>query len=86
MVVISDSSFNNSGAGLAVIVPLTTRSRGVRTHLPVEPPEGGLKHRGFIMCEQVRSVDLTRFARRFGRVSESTLAEIQMLLSAILDF
>lgn len=67
-----------------MVVPLTTRGRGVRTHLAVEPPEGGLKHSSFIMCEQVRSVDLTRFARRFGRVSEATLAETEMLLAAIL--
>jgi mRNA interferase MazF len=51
--VVSKTLFNQA-TGLAIVCPLTTTDRGFPFHIPV-PAESGLS--GFIMAEQVRSVD-----------------------------
>jgi mRNA interferase MazF len=44
--VVSDDTFNTNPAGLVMVVPLTSKiskSKNIPTHIPVTPPEGGLK-------------------------------------------
>jgi hypothetical protein len=38
--VVPADAFNRSRAGLVMVVPLTTRARGIPTHVEVRPPEG----------------------------------------------
>ena len=39
--------------------------------------EGGVTRESFIKCEDVRSVSIERFARRWGRVSQTTLMAVE---------
>jgi mRNA interferase MazF len=44
--VVSDDAFNHGPAGLVMVVPLTSKvkkSKNIPAHIPVDPPEGGLK-------------------------------------------
>jgi len=75
--ILSVDPFNHGPAGLVVVLPVTTRARGVPFHVAVEPPEGGFKKTSFVKCEDVRSVAKERLGRRWGRVSASTLAAIE---------
>ncbi len=83
--VVSADLFNAGPAGLVVIVPLTTRDRGIPLHVPVQPPEGGLRDRSFVKCEDVRSVDVRRLARRLGIVSPETVGQVEDRLRTLLD-
>ncbi|MDO8671328.1 MAG: type II toxin-antitoxin system PemK/MazF family toxin, partial [Dehalococcoidia bacterium] len=47
-VVVSTNGFNRGPAGLAVVLPVTTTQRGVPLHVPVTPPEGGLRQQSYI--------------------------------------
>ena len=60
VVVVSTDLFNHGPAGLAVIVPMTTASRDILWYVEVNPPEGGIRRRSFIKCEDVRSVATER--------------------------
>ena len=40
--VVSDDVFNAGPAGLVIALPLTSKAKGVRSHVAVQPPEGGL--------------------------------------------
>lgn len=71
--ILSVDLFNEGPSGLVVVLPITTRDRGLPWHLPVLPPEGGLARRSFIKTEDVRSISTERLVRRLGRVSGSTL-------------
>lgn len=71
--VISVDLFNQGPAGLIIVLPITSRSKGIRSHVEVNPPEAGLTLRSFIKCEDVRSVSKDRLIRRFGAVSAATL-------------
>jgi mRNA interferase MazF len=82
--VVSEDSFNQSGAELVVIVPLTSRAKRVRTHVEVLPPEGGVSVPSYVKCEDVRSVSHERLLRLMGTVSDVTLAAVEDRLRIIL--
>jgi mRNA interferase MazF len=75
--VLSVDAFNRSPAELIVVLPLTSKNKGIRSHVPVAPPEGGLKVPSFIKCEEPRAVSKDRLAGRSGVVTPSTMAEVE---------
>ena len=74
---LSADIFNEGPADLVVVVPITRTERKVRWHVPIKPPEGGLASESFIQCENVRSVSKRRVKRLRGRVSASTLQQVE---------
>ena len=84
VMVISDDCFNNGPAGLVVTVPLTTRDRGIASHVSVKPPEAGLKKRSLIMSEQIRCISRTRLVRPLGKVKPKTTSEVEGMIKIIL--
>jgi mRNA interferase MazF len=84
VLVVSTDGFNRGRARLALVVPLTTRDRGVRFHAPVEPPEG-VRKPSLAMCEGVRSISTEKLIRRFGRVGLTTLATVEDRLRILLE-
>jgi len=76
-IVVSRDLFNRS-TGLAIVCPLTNTDRGYPFHIPV--PQG-IGVTGFVMVEQVRSVDYrARRARRIGRAPDALLDEVLSIL------
>ncbi|MCL4532490.1 MAG: type II toxin-antitoxin system PemK/MazF family toxin [Actinobacteria bacterium] len=75
--VISVDLFNHGPAGLVVVLPITTRAKGVPFHVQVDAPEAGLKERSFIKCEDVRSVSKERLSQHWGAVSRETLSAVE---------
>ena len=83
--VISVDLFNQGPAGMVIVLPITTRAKGIPFHVEVDPPEGGLKRRSFVKCDDVRSVARQRLSKPLGSVSESTMAEVEDRLRILLD-
>jgi mRNA interferase MazF len=83
--VVSDDAFNAGPAGLVIVLPVTTRAKGVRSHVTVKPPEGGLRRLCFIKCEDVRSASIERFGRRLGSVLPATMEAVSLRLRILLD-
>lgn len=83
--ILSVDSFNAGPAGLVIVVPITSRFKGVRSHVEVQPPEGGLSVVSYIKCEDVRSVTRERLHRRMGEISFDTMAEVEDRLRILLD-
>jgi mRNA interferase MazF len=84
VVVVSVDTFNHGPAELVVVVPMTTTSRHVPLHVLIEPPEGGVRQRSFIKCEDVRSISTQRLIDYWGTVTPSTLQTIQHRLRLLL--
>lgn len=82
--VISVDPFNHGPAGLVVVLPLTTRARGIPFHVEVVPPEGGTRVRSFIKCEDVRSISKDRLAQQWGTVGSTTMAAVERRLRILL--
>jgi mRNA interferase MazF len=83
--VVSVDLFNQGPAGLAVVIPITTREKGIPFHVEIKIPEGGLTKRSFIKCEDIRSISKERLAQKLGRVSRSTMAAVEDRLRILLD-
>lgn len=80
--VVSNTKFNQR-TGLAICCALTNTARGIPFHVPV-PASSGLT--GFIMAEQVKSLDFrSRKAVRIGKADEMTLAQVQAILDACIS-
>ncbi|MCW3096984.1 MAG: transcriptional modulator of MazE/toxin, MazF [Chthonomonadaceae bacterium] len=69
--VLSNLAFNQA-TGLAIVCPLTNTDRGVPFHLPV-PDSSSLT--GFVMVEQVKSVDYNARQARFVEAAPQPLVE-----------
>lgn len=77
--VVSKDLFNRS-TGLAIVCPVTNTDRGFPFHVPI-PKESKLT--GFIMVEQIKSVDFrARRAKRIERGNDKLLAEVLAILDA----
>src|SRR5205823_12030455 len=74
--VISNDILNQSASATVTVVPITTKARKLRSYLRVEPPDGGLSHVSYLICDQVRTISKERLGRRYGVASRATLAEV----------
>ncbi len=72
--VISADAFNQGPADLVVVLPVTSVAKGIPFHVPVLPPEGGVRHASFVKCEDVRSVSRSRLRERWGIAGPQTMA------------
>ncbi|MBD2692853.1 type II toxin-antitoxin system PemK/MazF family toxin [Anabaena catenula] len=82
--IISVDLFNQSPSGLVVVLPITSKYKGIPFHVEVNPPEGGLSLQSFIKCEDVRSISVERLTNKLGVVSEQILAEVEERLRILM--
>jgi len=83
--VVSDDRFNKSGAELAIIVPITSKQKNIPYRVPVDPPEGGLDTRSYVMCDQIRTIDKIRFIDKRGSISDDTLSAVEDRIRILLS-
>src|SRR3954463_6728397 len=74
--VISVNEFNRGHGGLVFVVPITTKDKRIRTHVPIAAGEGGLRELSFAKCEDLLSVSLERLKRRRGAVTDETMEKV----------
>ncbi len=82
--VLSVDQFNHGPAELVVIVPITSKAKGVPLHVAVLPPEGGLSLPSFIKCEDVRSVSKGRLLNKLGVVTAQTMGSVEDRIKRLL--
>jgi mRNA interferase MazF len=77
--VISKSLFNRH-TGLAIVCPITNTDRNIPFHLPVA---GSSSLTGFVMVEQVKSIDyVARKAKLIGKASHELIEDTLKVLDA----
>src|SRR5438045_839243 len=86
--VVSDDAFNQGPAGLVMVVPLTSKvlkSKHIPAHIPVAPPEGGLKTPSVILCDQLRTISKDRLGKTpWGMVTAGTQVQVDTVLGMLL--
>ncbi len=83
--VTSNDRFNDSPNGRCFVVPITSANCGVRHHVPVYAPEGGLANPSVIMPDQAKSVSELRAKKFRGVVAEETLERVQAVVAMFID-
>ena len=77
--VVSNDLFNKH-TGLCIACPITSTRRDYPFHVAI-PADAGVT--GFVMVEQVKSIDFrARKARRLGKTSTELLGEVLSILDA----
>lgn len=85
VLIMSLDIFNHGPAGLIFAIPLTRTDRAIPWHVAIDPPEGGLKHKSFVLCEKMRSISKARLVgKTWGMVTQETLEQIEDKLKGLL--
>lgn len=83
--VVSVNTFNHGPADLVIVLPITSIEKRVPFHIKIDPPEGGLRRRSFVKCEDVRSISKQRLLNRLGNVSAGTLSLVEDRIRILMD-
>lgn len=81
--ILSNDWFNTLDHRLVVAAPITGTDRNIRYQVKIDGREGGLSKDSIVMCEQVRSMDRSRFLRKRGVVSPETLTAVRRIVMMI---
>ena len=82
--VLSADRFNSGPANLVIVCPLSSKNRSIRSHVEVEPPDGGLAATSYVMTEHIRSVSRDRLVRRLGALSTERVEAIEERLRILI--
>jgi mRNA interferase MazF len=83
--VVSVDALNQSAAALAIVLPITSRDKRVRSHVRMAAGEGGLRTTSYVKCEDIRSISTSRMDRRLGRATTPTMDAVDDRLRILLD-
>ena len=77
--VVSKDAFNKA-TGMSICCPITNTDRGVPFHVPVA---GRTSLTGFVMCEQVKSLDFrSRAMKLIERAPQDVLEDVLSIIDA----
>lgn len=78
-VVISPNEMNHT-IGTVIIAPMTTRSHAFPTRVELEFQD----KRGWIVIDQIRTVDKVRLIRKIGKINEDEILKVKDVLREML--
>ena len=81
--IVSCNALNDGSSGLVILVPCTSKDKGIDSHVRIDPPEGGVSLPTFVMCEQIRAVSKERLIKRVGRIENERMKDVH---SWLIDF
>lgn len=84
IVIISANHFNLNASRLIYAVPVTRIGRNNPLHVTITPPEGGLRHESYALCDMMRSISAGRLNYFMGRIDHETVDEILDRLGIVL--
>ncbi len=86
VLVVSTDRFNEGPAELVVILPITSKTKGIPWH--VKLPAGGssgLRTESFAMVEAIRCVSRERLVKRLGEATNALIDEAEARLRILLQ-
>jgi mRNA interferase MazF len=83
--VVSVDLFNHGPADLLVVLPVTSKDKGIPLHVPIEPEGSGLDLRSYIKCEDIRSISKDRLAQHIGYAPNGVMALVEDRLRILLQ-
>ncbi len=82
-VLIIQNDLGNRFSPTVIILPLTSRlgKAPLRTHVPLLPPQGGVKKPSIVLCEQVRTLEKSRLKGYLGHLPPDKMARVETALA-----
>jgi mRNA interferase MazF len=87
-VVVGSATHCGFPIGMAIVVPLTTRDRGLDHHVRIDSPESGLARPNWARTEDITAVSTRRLRRAqpLGRASADEVARLSEWLREMVAF
>lgn len=86
VVVVSSALFAEFPTEMAIVVPLTTRSRGLPHHVAVDSEGTGLQRPSWARTDDIRTISEQRLiGRPLGTVSDKEAEDIRVYLRLMID-
>ncbi|MCS6881270.1 MAG: type II toxin-antitoxin system PemK/MazF family toxin [Oscillochloridaceae bacterium] len=86
VLIISTDLFNHGPSGLVFVIPLTRTDRRIPAHIALDPPEGGVSTRSFILCDALRSISKDRLqGKPWGAITPVTMRRVEDTLRILLE-
>ena len=71
----------NQNIKTVIIAPMTTKSRKYPTRVPVTVQN----KKGWIVLDQIRTIDNQRLIKKIGKIKHETIKEVRNIIKEILD-
>jgi mRNA interferase MazF len=87
-VIIGSATHCRFPIGMAIVVPLTTRDRGLDHHVQIDPTDAGLSRPSWARTEDITAVSVQRFIRPqpLGRISAAEVERLSEWLREMVAF
>ena len=86
VLIISTNTFNYGPADLVFVLPVIRTNLHIPIHVPIDPPEGGVSARSYIVCDALRSIAKDRLGpRAWGSISAATLRKVADNLRILME-
>lgn len=82
-VLIIQNDLGNRFSSTVIVLPLTSKmgKAPLRTHVPLLPPQGGVRKPSIILCEQVRTLEKSRLTTRLGTIRREKMMQVEEALA-----
>ena len=82
-VLIIQNDLGNRFSPTVIILPLTSKmgKAPLRTHVPILPPQGGVRKPSIILCEQVRTLEKSRLKGYRGHLPPDKMQRVETALA-----
>ena len=82
-VLIVQNDLGNRFSPTVIVLPLTSKvgKAPLPTHVPLLPPQGGVRKPSIILCEQVRTLEKSRLTLHLGTVGRDKMALVEKALA-----
>src|SRR6056297_8998 len=84
--IISDNAFNETRAGMVIVLPITSKDKGISLHLPLTPEKTGLDVNSYVKTEDIRAISKERLYKQIGKVDSPIINKIGGILKMLLGF
>ena len=85
-VIVSTDAINNGPGELVAVVPIASKSYGLRSHIELEPGRSGLNQVSYARCDQLHVISTRRLSTpRRGALTVLELSAIGQALRFILE-
>ncbi len=82
--IISDNLYNHSLAGMVIVLPITSKNKGIASHIMVD--YDFLQFVSYIKTEDIRAVSIQRLSKKLGQVDSNVLEIAEEYLKMLLGF
>ncbi|MEW6103578.1 MAG: type II toxin-antitoxin system PemK/MazF family toxin [bacterium] len=86
---IQSNTINQTGFGTVVVLAISkatdVKRRGI-LNVSVKKGEGGLTVDSVVKCHQIYTIDTGRLMRRFGKLTDIRMKEVERAVKLVIDF